>query len=549
MLFDRSKTADAASVFAAVVISTLPYLFGLGFYSDDWQYQETLVFASRHGLGAMFRKMIDMDPHFLLRPVQLLFFVLGFKAFGRNPTPYHIVISACLGLAACLLYFALRELGIERVWAFAIAMVFGLLPQYSTDRFWISSHQAVLCMLFAFFGIYALLRTVNPERHSSGKWMVAAVAAFVLSILSYEVAIGLIVAAIGIIGWRGYREAGRASRGHWRVVAYTVATAAILMLVWILKAHAQTMVVYHHHLFKHFGLLCRHAISQDVLFNFWTYVLNMPSVLISLYRHSAITWETAVVSSMIALGIAIYMQRSIDPARLPGRAACCKMLVAGLVLFGLGYMLFFPDPNVQFSTAGISNRVVITSALGAACVLVAMVGLLCSIAKSERFRAGAFSVAIAAICGLNCLVVNGIGYFWVNAATQQASILRSVAANVGSLPNGSVLLLDGICTYSGPGIVFDADWDTTGAVRLTLNNDSLSGDVVTPILHFDEAAAEDILAGQPVSRYLYGDRLFLYNVKWRTLVNLRSRDAADAYARAMGSASSSGCPADEYGKL
>jgi len=546
--FDRSALADGAAIFGTVMVSALPYLSGLGFYGDDWQYQETLVRFTSQGLGTIIPKMINLDSHFLLRPVQLACLVFGFKAFGQNPTPYHVVISACLGLAACLLYLALRELGIERVLAFAIGMVFGLLPHYSTDRFWISSHQAVLCVAFALLGIYALSRSVRPEEHSSAKWMTIAVSALVLSILSYEVAFGFIIAALVFIGWRSYRDFNRVTIRPTCVLAYIAGTTALVMLVWILKARVQTAAVYHGHLFKRFGELSWHAIAQAVLFNLWTWGLHLPSVVISLYRSSALGWGAAAVAMIIALFVAYYTRRLIEPATLPSRAAYCSLAAGGFLQFGLGYMIFFAGPNTNFSTLGTFNRVAIASALGASCVEVASVGLLCSIVKNEKLRAGVFSVAIGVICGVNTLIVNGIGHFWVDSASQQAAILRSLAASVRSLPSGSVLLLDGFCRYSDPRVVvFGASEDTTSAIRLALNDHSLTGDVVSPILLLDNPTAESTTADEPTPHYSYGDRLFVYNVKWHTLAKLPSREAAIDYVRKL-SPADDGCPTAEIEK-
>ena len=100
-------------------------------------------------------------------------------------------------------------------------------------------------------------------------------------------------------------------------------------------------------------------------------------------------------------------------------------------------------------------------------MLVAIAGLMCSVFKSEIARARVFAFAIGMICGANSLVVSGITSFWADAASQQAAVLKSVANHVHSLPQGSVLLLDGFCRYSGPGIVFEEADDTTGAIELT----------------------------------------------------------------------------------
>jgi hypothetical protein len=225
----RSKIDDCVFLFVIVVLSALPYLFRLGFYSDDWDTVATFSHLSGQRLGAMFHYLAT-DPDMLLRPVQATFLVLGFKLFGRHALPYHIFNTALLGALTVCLYLTLRELQAQRWLAFAIALVSGLLPHYSTDRIWVSSQQAILCMTFALIGICALFRSIRPEEHHPKMWLVLAAFALVLSILSYEVALGLIAASVGMIAWRKYRDT-RASSRTAIGLGGIAATAAVLLLV------------------------------------------------------------------------------------------------------------------------------------------------------------------------------------------------------------------------------------------------------------------------------------------------------------------------------
>ena len=119
---------------------------------------------------------------------------------------YHVAGTIALGIAAIFLYLALRELLASRTTAFAIALVFALLPHYSTDRVWFASHQATLCMLFAFAGVFALLRLVRIDARHSKAWAAVAVVSFGLSILSYEVAFGMIAASLLVAAYLAYRN-------------------------------------------------------------------------------------------------------------------------------------------------------------------------------------------------------------------------------------------------------------------------------------------------------------------------------------------------------
>lgn len=139
-----SHVVDSAFLFMIVSLSALPYLFSLGFYSDDWGYQSVLSNSHDHGLGAMFWNLVAVDVDMRVRPIQAVLLVLNFSLFGRHVLPYHITGTAFLGLLATCVYLTIRQLHNDRRLAFTIALVFGLLPHYSTDRFWIASQQAIL---------------------------------------------------------------------------------------------------------------------------------------------------------------------------------------------------------------------------------------------------------------------------------------------------------------------------------------------------------------------------------------------------------------------
>ncbi len=514
-------------------------MFRLGFYCNDWGYMETLQRFSGHDLGASFRAMTDWDSDLLMRPVQLTWLVLAFQVFGRNAIPYHIVVSAVIAIVAVLLYLTLRELRSGRWLALSIALVFGVLPHYSTDKVWISANQAGLCMAFALFGIYSLSKSLRPSERHSTTWMVLAVSAFILSFLSYEVALGLIAASAWTIGVRKYIEAHRSFKGGWKFLACLAGTTALLALMLLAKYHMQRKVTYHHHLFSRLGLLSRHAMAQAVLFNFWTYGLHMPSFLLRLYRDSALNLAALGAAAAIAAAVMAYLWRSMEPAAIPRRLACLWLIVIGFVLFALGYALFFHSPFMEFNSQEYGNRVVIASALGAAFVLVAVAGLVCSIVKSGALRVRAFSIVIGLICGVNSLAACGIAHYWVDAAQRQSAVLKSVSANVHALPHDSVLLLDGFCLNPGPVPVFYSDYDTTTRLHFAFGDDSLTGDVIASDAQFEPQGVDGDVEGQ----YPYGDRLFIYNVQHKYLAALPSQAAANQYLQAMRSAGSNGCPA------
>ena len=545
---DQRTIFDSLFLCLVVCLSALPYQFGLGFYADDWNTIAVLTQYRSSGPWVMLKQLLASDPDMLVRPLQSVPLVLGYEAFGRNATPYHLVNTAVIALLVVVLYLTIRELGQDRWLAFAIAIVFGLLPHYSTDKIWISSQQASVSLAFALLGIHAVLRWSRFDVRRGGLWLAAAAVSFSLSILAYEVCLGLIVAFLAWIAFRRFRQQGqKASRT--KSIGGLVALFFLLVIVGLFKARMQHRIVYHHHL-RHLlgrvGAMIWHAVSQAFLFNFWSYGLRMPAVLTRLYRFGAISTFSIVASILVFAAVGGYLWSERADLVIDTRAAL-RIAGLGIILFFLGYGLFINYLDYDFSAPGNANRVVIASALGVACVEVAACGFLTLLIKSNRTRRVVFGTAVAMICGANCLAMSGIGWCWQKAAKEQVAVLDSVEHNIPVLPHNSVLLLDGHCSYVGPAMVFDTDWDAASAIRLLTKDYTLYGDVISSNLRFEDKAVISPVPDEYERNYPYGEDLFVYNIARRVFRPLPDKAAADAYLRDFNPTGQGGCPPGKEG--
>jgi hypothetical protein len=392
------------------------------------------------------------------------------------------------------------------------------------------------------FGIYAMLRSIRPGERNLNRWRIISIVSLILSLYCYEVALGLIVAAFAFAVWRVWKRRSGTSHISLVKLAPLSAIGVVFLLIVVMKAIGQKRMVYHHHFFPRLGELALHAFAQSLKFIYGFYGLRLPFELRTLWRDSAIGITAICIALLVACFTCVYLWRLLKTSAFPSRRACVWAIVAGFVLFGLGFAIFFPDGTSEFSTADLSNRVVIASALGAACALVGTIGLACSVFKRGQAQARAFSLAIGLLCGTYSLVVSGISFFWADAAVRQEQIEHSLVAHVHSLPGNSMLLLDGFCRYTGPGIVFETDWDATGVIRLNLHDNSLAGDVVSDDLNFGDEAVKSPLPEHGYRHYAYSDHLFVFNLKSQKLTPLRSKSDAEDYKRSMNPSGNSGCP-------
>ena len=538
-----STIIDCFFLFAVVAISFLPYVGRLGFYADDWDYLGILTRLSRSGFVDQFRALAQEEPAMIIRPVHPVYFIGCFKVFGMHPLSYHVLNLVAIALATVFLYLALQELLGERWLAFAIALTFGVAPHYSTDRFWFTGQVANLSMDFLFLGTYFILGSTGPHAKRRSVAFFVGIALLVLSILTYEVALGWIAALVGLVVYRAIVIA-RKARSAMGALPSILFLGLPLVLVGLWKISRQSRISQHHHFWTNLGLHTTNALEQALRFNFWNFGFKMPAALFALQKQSALTCTAIASSFVIGTLLAAYLWRYMDSAAIPNPTRSIQIVLLGLLIFCLGFVLFFTSSGqtLEFTTVGLDNRIAIASAPGAACVAVALAALVSSLVRSPVLRLRCFSVLVAFICAGSCLVVDGIASYWVDAAAKQHQILQSLAADVPTVPSRSVLLLDGFCRYSGPGFVFETDGDATGAIQILFKDASLRGDVVSPDLHFDVFAVNTTYYGVPEEKYSYGEHLFIYNAKYRAFKNLRSFENAREYSLAENPTGDSGCP-------
>lgn len=483
----------------------------------------------------MMHHLFAADPDMAVRPVQCLYLALAYNVLGQSATPNHLATVLLLGLMAILLYLALREFSFDRSTGFSIAAIFTLLPQYSTDRFWISAQQASLCLAFALAGIYALHRSARAEELRPKTWLFAAILAFALSILSYEVSLGLIAASIALVAWDKCRRA-KASGQSTRVTLAGIAVLfASIVLLLAVKAHFQSRVVIHYNVsgfFSQLPLWLWNELVRTGSFNFWDYVLRLPAVLKALIRGHDLNSVSYIAAAAIGTFVAIHIQNLSRESAFPGKRENLKLIGGGLVLFTLGYMLFFSRSDNPFHTAGPANRITIAAAVGTAFTLVGTVRLASNLMRSRIARVRAFSLATGVICASYCLVLSGIASYWTAAPELQAQVLRSVDSAVEELPPRSTVLLDGFCRFNGPAPVFLVVWDFTSAMNLRYGIDAPHGDVLSRDLTLGKDSVTAVRFGQLTRVYTYSKKLFVYNLATHELTQLADSKPAADYARA-----------------
>jgi len=235
------------------------------------------------------------------------------------------------------------------------------------------------------------------------------------------------------------------------------------------------------------------------------------------------------------------LQRSADQGANPN--AGIRLVVFGIVIFTFALTIFVATEGVTgFTATGFENRTAIGASLGVAFIFSGTSIWLGALVKAHR--AFIVSLLIALLCGGELLVTSTLGSFWAAAAERQKLVLDSIQHDIPILPPNSSLLLDGVCPYIGPGIVFEGHQDMTGALHMRYRDPSLWADVVTPRLHVREDGVETIIYGRD-RFYPYGN-LKVYDFRRRKALDLPDLKSALAYFGKMGPAQSF-CPEGNEG--
>src|SRR5262245_32680684 len=477
---------DSLFLLLIVFISAAPYFRGLGFYSDDWPFLAAMSAADRPTVGATFAALYHDEMR--MRPVQVLTLATLFRLFGLEPLGYHLVNTALLGAGVVLCYLIFRELRLPRDIALAVALIFGVLPHYSTDRFWVAAMQVTLSMTLYYLSLYADLRATHSSAAGSWAWRAVAMVAMMGSFLAYEVWLPFFLLNVLL----AYVQAGRSARAGGRprpaamrlpVLLGTTVLALLPVILWKMQFVTRLESLALEQRVASFAWL----LKGSARVGYGEYGIGLPFVVARILRH----YPSAPVSAT-ALGVAVivflYMWRVIREATGWGRsgATALALLGAGVGVFLLGYTVFFFTQNAQYSATGISNRVAIAAALG---VALGWVGGIVAVAlpiTRQRLQDGLFAGGVAAAAGTSVLIIGTIGAFWDEAYRREERILADIRLALPDLPREATLILDGVCPYSGPAVVFDSSWDLAGALRIVYRDFTIRADVVTPNLTVEE---------------------------------------------------------------
>jgi hypothetical protein len=535
-----SPAADVALVAFVVAGSLAPYVNRLGFYGDDWDVLSVFSLSADQSLRGLYAAMA-VEAQLLMRPGQKLLAALLYQTFGLDPLGYHVVNASLLVASAVLLLMVLRELGLSRAVAVAAAIIYSVLPHYSTARVWWASIQAPFSMAGYLLSLYAGLRSVRTSPTRAYGWQALSLASLVASALAYEVAMPLFFLN-PLLFWHRQRQLQRPSDEALSPPAFRVfmgLTLAAVLGTAAFKAGTSTRLSGGPSLF--YLAVAGREIAR---INLWTYGLAAPRTLLIAIRHASAA--VLLVAALLGLVSYWFLRRlPLAPTGLGVRPRpWLRLMIAGAAVFLLGHLIFLAT-NVGFSATGANNRTAVVGASGIALVLVAAAAWLTERVPAPwrvRCFAGLIALISVAAFAINAMLVRS----WVTAYEREEQVLYSIRQAFATLPASSSLILDGVCRYVGPAIVFESSWDLQGALRLFYRDSTLRADVVSPDLRVDRDGVHTVIYGDD-SRYPYDMHLIVFDAGRGISQLLPDETAARTYFARSNHDVRNGCPSGRPG--
>jgi MFS family permease len=214
--------------------------------------------------------------------------------------------------------------------------------------------------------------------------------------------------------------------------------------------------------------------------------------------HNYPNWAVLALGGIVGLVIFGYVYLATDHSKdeLTERFRFIRLIGWGLVIFGMGYAIFLTNTNALITPTGIVNRIAIASAVGVAISLVGGIGWVSTFLPSNQLRRRCLCILIALLCTSGFIINNTLASFWIDSYRQQQAIIADIRQRFPTLPSESTLILDGICPYAGPAVVFESSWDLAGALMTFYRDRTLRADVVTPNLKVEENRLSTVLSLQ-----------------------------------------------------
>jgi len=396
-------------------------------------------------------------------------------------------------------------------------------------------------MLLFFLSLYAGLRAFSLHTTRKLFWKGVSIFSLLLSLLSYEVVLPLVFLNV-LLFWnpidRIKQNNTKQQQNH---AVFILLNFIALIYIIVFKMKTTTRLGK----FNYPGDVA-HITFSVFQVSYAKLGVNLPYIwgeVLSKYSNFTDLLTGLLLYTVIFLYL--YAISSREESVFPGTKWMRNLTFLSFIIFFLGYAIFFTNNKIGFSPTGIDNRVAIAAASGIAFTIVGGVGWICTSILPHKFARWFFCVVIAIVCTGGFLIINSLASFWITASQQQQAVLAAIQHKFPAMTKNSTLILDGVCPYNGPGIVFESQWDLMGALQTLYKDPTLRADIVTPRLQVKNNGIYTQI--YTFSAFYPFKNLFIYNFKNQKVYHIYNAQAAVYYFQEFNPDHNNGCPAGEAG--
>lgn len=481
------------TVFAFLLF--LPHLQHGGFYIDDWSNgAKALQPPGSPDAGRALSAFADFT---LYRPVLVVYVPLVYFVFGTH-MHYHLAWAIILAVfAGTAFYGVLRALGVPWVHAALLAALTIAFPWSDATRLWATADQVTLSIVFMCIGLLVALRSLDRR---IWPWHAGAATLYLVSILTYEITLPLIVCA-GALYW--IKGGWRRARIRWLIdVAVTIAGGA-----WVGANTARTSS----------GLSGSIDHLRQIISAGGT-IVGRAGLALDSPRTALVL---CVLTVVLGLGLAALIVFGDRPRSEPGWGLRQWLFLAlgGAAVAALGWAMLIPaDPYYTPTVYGEVNRVNGAAAFGLVLLAYGVLGVFGSLLGQLRPSGRWIPTGVTVVLALGLLasyshVIRRHISIWDTAFKTETAILGEIKAKLPTLPHGTRLFLTSAPANQTLGVpIFTAWWDLNGAIKLEYDDSSLSARPVVRGLKLVCRPRNLALVGpttDPKPEVPYGTALFL----------------------------------------
>lgn len=529
----RAITQTLALLGLLVVVAILVYgdhARNGGWVGDAWVTRAWYVLYPHHDFFATVGHFLDLNS-MGARPANAVYRVALNEWLGGDTEAWFAwQIASCVVM--CLAVYALlREVGLGYLDAAAISALLLVLPASAALWLWSPIVHASLAIALGSVGFLLALRAFRTRGARRVALHLASLAAFVLSLLLYEVCLPLFLASVLLYALQAPR---RQAVGRWLLDCTVVLPLALTVTS---SSDAMDQGV---------GGSISHAGDM---------IAELPSMLFG----ALLPFGSVRAVAFVAL-IAIYIwalaamrRRSCDDRFRARLRQLLAITAAGLALIALGYAIYVPGLDYYRPLAtGIADRVNAVAGIGWTLCLYSLAGLIATLLtqtlRPARLYAGIATAALTVALGLSWLApIADESRAYIAAYEEGERVLRVVERAVPDPPRGAAIWAFGQPVEAAEGVpVFANYWNMSAAVELTYDDRAVRGFVafqgttfecraggVVPTGHFEYPPPPPGELGRFGSRY---GRTYFVDTAQGQLASIDSRarclELRDAFPRA-----------------